>query len=165
MLAIHSILHATDFSEHSEYAFKLASALARDYGAKLLILHVIDAPVPLYAEIPITPDPLEIEEEARRKLHELEVSDGKAQVERRVTTGDPPDEILRAAEESGCDLIVLGTHGRTGLGRLLMGSVAEHVIRKASCPVLTVRVPFAPSTPDGEFAHAGKGCPEEAPII
>ena len=64
-------------------------------------------------------------------------------VETRLRQGDAAEEILSSAEELGCDLIVMGTHGRSGLGRLLMGSVAESVLRKARCPVLTVKSPLS----------------------
>jgi nucleotide-binding universal stress UspA family protein len=63
-----------------------------------------------------------------------------------LAEGDPAAEIIRAAQETGAELIVMGTHGRTGLQRLLMGSVAEQVLRKASCPVLTVKAPHASSS-------------------
>ena len=77
----------------------------------------------------------------------------------RVHEGDPATQIVRVAQETRCDLIVLGTHGRTGLGRLLMGSVAEQVLRKAPCPVLTVKTPFpetssAPGVPAREPVKA-----------
>jgi nucleotide-binding universal stress UspA family protein len=68
-------------------------------------------------------------------------------VERRLVIGDPALEILDEAQESKVDLIVMGTHGRSGLGRLLMGSVAESVVRKAACPVLTVKAPIAENVP------------------
>jgi nucleotide-binding universal stress UspA family protein len=65
------------------------------------------------------------------------------EAERRLEEGDPVEAILRVAEEIGADLIVMGTHGRTGLSRLFMGSVAEQVLRRAPCPVLTLKSPFA----------------------
>jgi nucleotide-binding universal stress UspA family protein len=67
-------------------------------------------------------------------------------VERRLEEGDPVTQILGIAEEESCDLIVMGTQGRTGLGRILMGSVAEQVMRKATCPVLTVKMPEGENT-------------------
>ena len=76
-------------------------------------------------------------------------------MEYRVQDGDPVVEILEVTREAPCDLIVMGTHGRTGLGRLLMGSVAEQVLRRASCPVLTVRTPFPePVSAPAAQAHA-----------
>jgi nucleotide-binding universal stress UspA family protein len=74
-------------------------------------------------------------------LRRIQSPDPAVPVEHRLAEGDSAEEILRLAQESGCDLIVLGTHGRTGLPRLLMGSVAEQVVRKAPCPVLTVKAP------------------------
>jgi nucleotide-binding universal stress UspA family protein len=73
----------------------------------------------------------------------MEIPDLKPPAERRLEEGDPATEICRVANEAGCELIAIGTHGRTGLGRLLMGSVAEQVVRRAPCPVLTVKAPFA----------------------
>jgi nucleotide-binding universal stress UspA family protein len=139
MLPIQTILHPTDFSERSGYALRLACSLARDWGARLILLHVM--PVPLVQEKRL------YREEMAGELDRLGVPDAQVQVERRLEEGDAAIQILRIAQETGCDLIVLGTHGRTGLGRLLMGSVAEQVLRRASCPVLTVKAPFPPSEP------------------
>ncbi len=141
MLPIQTILHPTDFSERSGYAFQLACSLARDRGARLIVLHVM--PVPLVQEKFL------YREEMAGALNRLGAPDAQVRLERRLEEGDAATQILRVAEETGCDLIVLGTHGRTGLGRLLMGSVAEQVLRRASCPVLTVKAPFLPSEPAG----------------
>lgn len=140
MLPIRTILHATDFSDRAENAFRLACAMARDYQARLLVAHVIPA-------MPVTPAlgaaPPEIETEgALQERFDRYVGEEEVVAERFLLEGDPPAEILRLAEDTQCDLIVLGTHGWTGLSRLLMGSVAEQVVRRASCPVLTVRTPF-----------------------
>jgi nucleotide-binding universal stress UspA family protein len=139
---VRAILVAADFSACSEEAFVLASALARDYKARLMVLHVATPP-PL-----VTPGELERElERADGYRAELEgrlrqIYSGRLdEVEYRVQDGDPAVEILAASREAPCDLIVMGTHGRTGLGRLLLGSVAEQVVRKAACPVLTVKIP------------------------
>jgi nucleotide-binding universal stress UspA family protein len=134
MLSIQTILHPTDFSERSGYAFQLACSLARDRGARLIVLHVM--PVPLVEE------KRGYREEMAGELNRIGVPDPKVQVERRLEEGDPATQILRIAQETGCDLLVLGTHGRTGLSRLVMGSVAEQVVRGAHCPVLTVKAPF-----------------------
>jgi nucleotide-binding universal stress UspA family protein len=141
MLPIHTILHPTDFSEHSGSALQMACALARDYRARLIVLHVTVQPTIVYGEGVVPPDPVQVVEEARAYLDRLAIPQG-IPVERRLAEGDPPAEILHVAADSGADLIVMGTHGRTGLERLLMGSVAERVVRKAPCPVLTVRTPF-----------------------
>ena len=141
MLPIATILHPTDFSEPSEFAFRLACALARDYDARLVLLYVTPPPMVIYAGGPVPPDPGPNLEEARQKLRELEGQAGHVRVESLAMEGDSVDMIVRAAEETHSDLIVMGTHGRTALARLLLGSVAEAVLRKASCPVLTVKVP------------------------
>jgi nucleotide-binding universal stress UspA family protein len=151
MLPIHSILYPTDFSERSGYALHLACALARDYGARLVILHIATPPTIAYGEGILPPDPEIMFREAREQLNRLEVPNANVRAERRFAEGDAAAETLRVASEIGADLIVMGTHGRTGLSRLLMGSVAEQVVRKAPCPVLTVTTPFAappsPGTP------------------
>jgi universal stress protein A len=139
MAPIHTILHPTDFSEQAEYALRLACSLARDYGARLIVLHVIPPPPVVYGEGVIPPDPEGQREEHRAQLHQLPIPVAGIPVERRLADGDPAAAIIRAAQEFGTDLIVMGTHGRTGLGRLLMGSVAERVMRRAPCPVLTVK--------------------------
>jgi nucleotide-binding universal stress UspA family protein len=139
MLPLGTILHPTDFSEHSEFAFRLARALARDYNARLVLLHVAPVPTVIYAGGAVPPDPWLDTEEAKAKLRELEGQAQGVRVESQVMEGDPVDMILRAAEETNSDVIVMGTHGRTALSRLLLGSVAESVLRKAPCPVLTTK--------------------------
>ena len=144
MLPIHVILHPTDFSLQSEHALKLAAALARDYGARLLVLHVA-VPHPLiYSEGSLPLDPQLFVQEARAQLDRLHLPIDKHRAERRFVEGDAATEIVRLAQEMQADLIVMGTHGRTGLARMLMGSVAEQVVRKAPCPVLTVTMPQQP---------------------
>lgn len=141
MLRLKTILHPTDFSPTSERAWKVAASLARDYGAKLILLHVTDAPVVVYGEGIVPPNPVEHRETARQMLEEIHPPEGALPIERLLLEGDIVWEILRTAAERSCDAIVLGTHGRSGVGRLLMGSVAEQVLRKAPCLVLTVRNP------------------------
>ena len=144
MLTIRTILHPTDFSENSDFAFRLACALARDYGARLIVLHVATpAAVVGFAEGIMIPEPPETNEQLRQMLHDVRATDPAVKLEHRFMQGDGASQILRAAQESKCDLIVIGTHGRTGLARLLMGSVAEQVVRHAECPVVTVRRPIA----------------------
>lgn len=136
MLPLHTILHPTDFSPHSAYALQLAGALARDYGARLVILNVVVPQTFLYSE-GVFPHLLdEMIGEARRNLSQMLVPEGIL-LERRLEQGNPAEEIVRLADEVGADLIVLGSHGRSGITRLLMGSVAEQVTRKANCPILT----------------------------
>jgi nucleotide-binding universal stress UspA family protein len=154
MFAIRTILHPTDFSEQSEYAFRLTCALARDHGARVVLFHVA-MPVVVAEGLLLQESP----EEAKQKLwdafHRLEKSDPKVRelrIETKLAEGEPATEILRAAQEIQPDLIVMGTHGRRGFVRLLMGSVAEAVLRKAPCPVLTVKAPV-PSTPAPSAKH------------
>jgi universal stress protein A len=134
MLSLGTILHPTDFSENSEFAFRLACALAWDYKARLVLLHVAPVPMVIYAGGAVMPDTWPNIEEAKAKLRDLEGHARGIRVESQVMEGDPVDMILRAAEETHSDAIVMGTHGRTALTRLLLGSVAESVIRKAPCP-------------------------------
>jgi len=144
MLSIRTILHPTDFSANAAHAYQVARALARDFRTRLFVVHVGAAPVirPVQGGAPGEPE--EYQEELSAKLFQLRTENPGIEVETRLALGvDPATEILRLAREIACDLIVMGTHGRTGLGRLLMGSVAEEVVRKAPCSVLTVKTPLA----------------------
>jgi nucleotide-binding universal stress UspA family protein len=141
VLPIQTILHPTDFSGHSGYAFPLACSLARERGARLIVVHVM--PVLLVEEKRF------YREEMAGKLNRLGAPDCRFRVEHRLEEGDAATQILRVAQDTACDLIVMGTHGNTGLGRFLMGSVAEQVLRGAACPVLTVRAPFPLAKPRG----------------
>jgi nucleotide-binding universal stress UspA family protein len=142
MMTIRSLLHPTDFSDHSAAALELAAAVARDYGARLTILHVKSVPaVPAGV---MTPEPVETPEEAaetRRRLDAVHPADPKVAVEHVMLVGDESTEIVQLAKDEAFDLIVMGTHGRTGVRHMLMGSVAERVMRQAPCPVLTVKQP------------------------
>jgi universal stress protein A len=142
MLSIHTILHPTDFSDCSRYAFQLAGMLASEQGARLVILHVKPTLGPLAAHGKALAElqPEVSQEKLLEILHQFRVSDPKVQVEYRLANGGV-QEILRQASEIGADLIVMGTHGRTGFSWLLMGSVAELVLREAKCPVVTVKIP------------------------
>ena len=140
-MKIQKILFPTDFSHTGDAALAMATALARDSGAKLLIVHVEEPPVAygggeMYYGMA---DPAT--EDLRKMLHDIAPPDPAVPYEHRLVTGDPAAAIARLAEEEGVDLIVMGTHGRTGLTRLLMGSVAEAVVRRAACPVLTYKQP------------------------
>jgi nucleotide-binding universal stress UspA family protein len=155
MLAIRRILHPTDFSERSEPAFRLACALARDYRASVLVLHVA-TPFVAYGEGMVSVPPPDFLEGLRDRLQKIRPGDPRVLVEHKLIEGDPATEILRTAREAICDLVVMGTHGYTGLSRLLMGSVAEQVLRKASCPVLTVKTPAGSTEPAARLeARAG----------
>jgi universal stress protein A len=137
---IRHILAPTDFSEHSTQAITYAFELAQKVGAKLSLLHVIE--VPVYAiEVSL---PLEdLEQDARRELARLlpEAETAHMAVTRLVEMGVPYQKILEMAAAEQVDMIVMATHGRTGLSHLVMGSVAERVVRTAPCPVLTIRPP------------------------
>jgi nucleotide-binding universal stress UspA family protein len=166
MLPIRTLLHPTDFSERSRFAFQLACALARDYGARLVLLHVGRQPVitPVGGVIP--PEPERYQAELTENLHKLQAQVPQLRVEAKLAIADDPAaEILRVAQETPCDLIVMGTHGWTGLGRLLMGSVAEQVLRRAACPVLTVKTPLSSAQPCEERTPelAGKVVAATAP--
>jgi nucleotide-binding universal stress UspA family protein len=136
MLRIRTILHPTDFSPLARHAFEVACSLAQDYKARLVLLHVHEPPVPMGELVPTeSPD---IREYLLRELHALETPPDVA-ADYRLEIGPVAEGILCAAAETKCDLIVIGTHGRGGLGRVLLGSVAESVLRKAPCMVLTVK--------------------------
>jgi nucleotide-binding universal stress UspA family protein len=132
-------LHPTDFSEHSESVFRLACALAWDYKARLVLLHVLPTPIVIYAGGLAPADMWRDTDEAKGRLKRMEVEAHYVRVESLVKEGDPVEMILRAAEETHSDVILMGTHGRTALTRLVLGSVAEAVLRKAPCPVLTAK--------------------------
>jgi nucleotide-binding universal stress UspA family protein len=146
---IQTILHPTDFSDRSENAFQLACALTRDYGARLVVVHVLITPTIARGVGVIPPDPAFLHQEALEQLNRLQPPHNLVRAERRLEEGDPATQILRVAREIGANLIVMGTHGRAGVRRLLMGSVAEQVVRKAPCAVLTVTAPFPGATPSG----------------
>lgn len=135
------ILFPTDFSTSSDAALKYATTLAKERGAKLSIVHVEEPPAAygggeMYYGLP-DPDVAAL----KKMLEAIQPTDPLVPFEHRLVTGLPAREIVELAKEEGVDLIVMGTHGRTGLGRLLMGSVAEAVVRRAPCPVLTFKEP------------------------
>lgn len=146
MKSFATILFATDFSENSELAFDYAMTLARQFSAKVEIVHVINEPVDLRGfYVPhVSFDNLEkeIEEGAEKMMDKFcraKLADF-TDFTTHICTGVPYEEILRKATETEASLIVLGTHGRSGLDHLLFGSTAERVVRQATCPVLTVRL-------------------------
>ena len=159
MLAVKTILHPTDFSSLAEYGFLGACVLANDYKARLILLHVM-APSgsPLPGPVPNPLTSAESQESLKWKFAWPLPPDRNIEVEQRVAEGDAVEEILRLAQAIPCDLIVMGTHGRTGLERLLMGSVAEQVLRKAACPVLTIKMPqgFSPSVQTSASSNPGE---------
>lgn len=138
------IVVATDFSAASRRAFAAALDLARRDGARLVVLHVMMPPSP-FAGDDLPGSWLDLEARARRDA-ERRLAAAVSQAERSgiatagtLVKGVPAEVIVRVARREGADLIVIGTHGRSGLGRLFMGSVAARVLGTATCPVLTVR--------------------------
>jgi nucleotide-binding universal stress UspA family protein len=141
MLPIRRILHPTDFSEHSGPAFQFACALARDYASELLILHVVPPAFLAGPEGVAVTGPSDEVDRAREQLEAMQPASGPIVVGRRLVEGAAAEEILKVANSANADLIVMGTHGHSGLRRVLMGSVAEAVMREAPCPVVTVKPP------------------------
>lgn len=149
MIHLKTILHPTDFSEDSRYALELACSLARDQAARVILLHVLPRPsligrdsnVPAFKEEHTSADLKTYRDEVTGRLTRLREEASWAQVESVLKEGDVASVILRAAEETPCDVIVMGTHGKTRMHQIMMGSVAAEVARKASCPVVTVRIP------------------------
>jgi nucleotide-binding universal stress UspA family protein len=140
------ILFPTDFSEFSNAALEQAGTLARESGAMLTILHVVD-PSESFVDVGYGGFLVEFDEEAvLKKLNSVKPGDPAVRCEYKLLTGNPATEIARFAEKEGVDMIVLGTHGRRGLTRMLMGSVAEYLVRNAPCPVLTVKMPAREKT-------------------
>lgn len=140
-MQLNSVLLPTDFSPHSEAALELATILARDTNAKLILLHVDPPVLPgggtgaalAYEMLPPSTD------ELKQTLAEVKPSDPRVPCERQVISGTPAKAIEKFARDHDISMIVMGTHGRCGLTRVLMGSVAEAVVRRAPCPVVTVR--------------------------
>jgi universal stress protein A len=133
------ILFPTDFSPASTDALSWATSLARDSGATMTIVHVEEPPM-AYGGGELYLDVQENDrEDLRKALVNVVPLDHEVPFEHKLMVGDPATAIVDAAENEHADLIVMGTHGRTGLTRLLMGSVAEAVVRRATCPVLTVK--------------------------
>jgi len=144
---VRHLLVPTDFSEGSKQAFAYALEVARTCGAKLTLLHVVE--LPSYLTDGHTPAHVttalrdHMQGSAQQQLARLlpEGAGTPVEIARQVAVGVPHQKILEIAAAEQVDWIVMATHGRTGLSHLVMGSVAERVVRKASCPVLTVRAP------------------------
>jgi nucleotide-binding universal stress UspA family protein len=139
-MEIGHILSPTDFSEHAKQAVTSAFELAQTFGAKVSLLHVIELPVYAIAvALPLE----DLERDARHELALLlpDAAAAHMDVTRLVELGVPYQKIVQTATAEQVDLIVMATHGRTGLGHLVMGSVAERVVRLVPCPVLTIRPP------------------------
>ena len=138
-----------DFSDASRAAMEVAADLARRTGAELWLLHAYPVPGYTFPDGSVVASPKmlqDLADGAQRHLDEWRTQAeglGAPRVETAKEAGEPAAEIVAFARERGMDLLVLGTHGRTGLEHALMGSIAERVVRKAHCPVLTVRPPVA----------------------
>ena len=151
-LGIKSILVPIDFSGHARKALKYAVPLAMQSGASIRLVYVVEPtvyPADLGFGQVVLPG---VEDELRQKgaeelkeLIETEIKD-RVPASSTVRTGTPSKEILAEAEESGIDLIVIATHGHSGVEHVLFGSTAERIVRKAHCPVLTIRPPAAEAT-------------------
>jgi nucleotide-binding universal stress UspA family protein len=138
-----NILVAVDFSPCSEYALDYACALAAKLGATINLFNAIGASLP---ELSVGLTDQMMESLRRSNLSTLETLASPRRANTNIAAllvepGDAREGILRAAGATNADLIVMGTHGRRGVARVLLGSVAESVLRRASCPVLTVRLP------------------------
>jgi universal stress protein A len=146
-MEIKKIVFATDFSEGSAHALRYAVDLAKQYGARLYFLHVLyDVAKTSGWYVPhVSMDEMykDMEKSAREELEKLFVDEmrGYEAIERIVLKGTPYEEIVTYVEEQNIDMVVIGTHGRKGIDRMIFGSTAEQVIRNAPCPVLSVRLP------------------------
>ncbi len=147
MLNYSKILCAFEFDENTTVALSLATSLAKESNATLYILHIARVPTQdMDVPLPFDAEP-RWEKEAKARLARIVRKTVKAAVKYviDVRTGVPDTDIVRAAQELGVDLIVMATHGRKGLGHFVLGSVTEHVIREAACPVLVIRGTVAPA--------------------
>ena len=147
-LQLHAILVPYDFSASSEYAFRWAVGLAEDWGAKIVVVHVIPVFFPVeYLQTRLLVDLPQLESalfsKTKTRLEECTTKkvSSTVTVDTRVLMGDAWWEICQTAEREPVDLIVMGSHGDTGLTQISLGSVAERVVRHASCPILVTRLP------------------------
>ena len=145
MIKLKKILVPTDFSDSARHAFTYGTSFAREYGAELVLLHVVENLTVGYASdlfpVPMAEVFQEISGYARAELAKLgaEAREKGLSVREEVVQGKPSAEIIRFAREGEVDMIVLGTHGKGMLDQALFGSTTERVVRRAPCPVLTVR--------------------------
>jgi nucleotide-binding universal stress UspA family protein len=147
-MEIKSILFPTDFSEGSAQALQYAVDMSKRYGSKLYVVHVIyDIAKATGWYVPhVSMDEMykDIQEGAKKELERFGVEElsGVKNVERKVITGVPHEEIINFVRSNKIDLVIMGTHGRKGIDKILFGSTAAQVVRHAPCPVLTVRMPI-----------------------
>jgi nucleotide-binding universal stress UspA family protein len=144
------ILHPTDYSDCASYAFGIAVDLARQYGARILMLHVVDTLGPEYVthgEAVSERQPIGHLHHLLEELERVQLPPGSPlSVQRVLKEGDPGPVIAEVAAREHCDLIVMGTHGRSMLSKFLTGSVTDKVAHLVTCPVLTVRAPRPATT-------------------
>jgi nucleotide-binding universal stress UspA family protein len=153
MFPFHTVLCPVDFSAASRRAFRLAARLTGEAYGMLIVVHV-QPPSP---EDLIPAAGSEVRRnKLRHALGRFKPFDPRVHVEHRLVEGDAASEILREAQAARCDLIVMGTHGRMGIERLLLGSVAEEVMRNAPCPVVTVRTPVPARTAPQECVSVSR---------
>ena len=153
---LHRILLPTDFSGCANYALPYAAAIARATNATIICVHVVEPVVPtvgysgLAEPMPIADVSEQLEDSAERELPKLAECEECAglNIEEVIVHGDAAAEIVRVAGEREVDLIVISSHGRTGLGRIIFGSTAEAVVRHAICPVLVVKPPPQEEEPE-----------------
>ena len=158
MPPIRTILVPTDFSPPAAEAFRQAHALARATGASVVVLHVARPPAVVVDGGRLSTDPADGgPDDLWADLRKLKAEDPSVVVEHEVIVADRPDvsHVLKIVEAAGCDLIVMGTHGLTGLKHLLFGSLTEEVVRRARCPVMVVKGPDAGVTDPGPDNRAG----------
>jgi nucleotide-binding universal stress UspA family protein len=146
MIKLRRILAATDFGDCSDHALRYACEFAEAFSAELHVIHVVEPPAAAYSEFGIgyvgvhgVEDDLKGAAEAKLNTVPDPQWQEKLSITRQVQMGTPFVETIRYAKEQDVDLIVLGTHGRGAIAHMLMGSTAEKVVRKAPCPVLTVK--------------------------
>jgi nucleotide-binding universal stress UspA family protein len=139
-MVVRSILIPTDFSETSDEALKYAADMALAFGGRLHVMHVQGKAGDHFApNFPAGLFVTAVQEKLRTFLSREEID--RLRLEYAVRVGGPAEEIVRDADARAVDVIVMGTHGRSGIAHLLMGSVAEQVVRMAPCPVLLIRHP------------------------
>lgn len=145
MITLKKILVATDFSPHSDVALKYAAEFSQAFEAEVILASIVEEPT-LMAELPpmgeayFPPNLAEMQQKSAEQACEKKIDEFDLKNARTIVTlGAPFVEIVRIAREEEVDMIIIGTHGRGAIAHMLLGSVAEKIVRKAPCPVLTVR--------------------------
>jgi nucleotide-binding universal stress UspA family protein len=164
MDAIRKILVPTDFSTHADEAFRVACVLARATEAEVVVFHIASPPAVVTEGGSLLADPDQREQgNLWERIHSIHSIDPQVRVEHQVIVAHRPSahHVLEILERLGCDLIVMGTHGRSWLKVLLFGSLTEEVVRWARCPVMVVKAPAhkaaaPPQATKGEDSRHGK---------